>query len=71
MSFHHQMMLQRYGLGRPTDMYSQVNADPIFTPIFTAAFGVGGIGFSAATATALATVATAITAGGDYWEIAL
>lgn len=39
MSLHHRMMLQRYGLGHTTSLYSQVLFDPIFTPIFTAIYG--------------------------------
>lgn len=34
MSLHHRMMLQRYGLGTTTSLYSQVVFDPIFTPLF-------------------------------------
>nr|WP_246812728.1 hypothetical protein [Ensifer sp. ENS07] len=60
------MMLQRYGLGHTTSLYSQVLFDPIFTPIFTAVLGTGGIAIGAATisyasiATAIATTALSI-----------
>ncbi len=66
MSLHHRVMLQRYGLGCSTSLYSQVLFDPIFTPIFTAVLGTGGITIGAATisyasiATAIATTALSI-----------
>lgn len=47
MSFHHRMMLQRYGLGCTTSLYSEVLFDPIFTPIFTAVLGTGGFSIGA------------------------
>jgi len=46
MSFHHRMMLQRYGLSHTTSLYSQVVFDPIFTPLFTAILGAGGLGLT-------------------------
>lgn len=58
MSLHHRMMLQRYGLGAPNDLYSQVNADPIFTPLFLAA-GFSGVGILGTSITA-AGIASAI-----------
>ncbi|MDX0478742.1 hypothetical protein GOC75_12255 [Sinorhizobium medicae] len=66
MSFHHRMMLQRYGLGSTTSLYSEVMFDPIFTPIFTAVLGAGGINIGVATisyasiASAIATTAISI-----------
>ncbi|WP_438750012.1 hypothetical protein [Pararhizobium sp. O133] len=71
MSFHHRMMLQRYGLGIATSMQSQVNGDPILTPLFTSILTSGAIGMSAATAATVASVGSAISAGGDYWEFSL
>lgn len=59
MSFHHQMMLNRYGLSTTTSLYSQVVFDPIFTPIFTAILGTGGITIGASTIT-YASIAAAI-----------
>ncbi|MCR6498407.1 hypothetical protein MUO32_05115 [Shinella sp. CPCC 101442] len=63
MSFHSRMMLQRYGLGHTTSLYSQVVFDPIFTPIFAGTV-LGNItiaGISAATiASAIATTALSI-----------
>ena len=64
MSHHHQMMLQRYGLGRPADMPTSVNADPIFTPIFSALFspifaiGTAANTFAAGLSAAIATTST-------------
>ncbi|MBN9054239.1 MAG: hypothetical protein J0H80_10785, partial [Rhizobiales bacterium] len=68
MSFHHRMMLQRYGLGHTTSLYSQVLFDPIFTPIFTAILGAGGLGLtgtalSIGVGLASAIVTTAISIG--------
>ncbi|MQX77513.1 hypothetical protein [Sinorhizobium medicae] len=66
MSFHHRMMLQRYGLGSTTSLYSEVLFDPIFTPIFTAVLGSGGFAIGATTisyasiASAIATTAISI-----------
>lgn len=66
MSFHHRMMLQRYGLGSTTSLYSTVLFDPIFTPIFTAVLGTGGFAIGATTisyasiASAIATTAISI-----------
>ncbi|MDW9761648.1 hypothetical protein GOB02_19005 [Sinorhizobium meliloti] len=66
MSFHHRMMLQRYGLGCTTSLYSEVLFDPIFTPIFTAVLGTGGFAIGATTisyasiASAIATTAISI-----------
>ncbi|MDX0318908.1 hypothetical protein GOC38_14800 [Sinorhizobium meliloti] len=66
MSFHHRMMLQRYGLGCTTSLYSEVLFDPIFTPIFTAVLGSGGFAIGATTisyasiASAIATTAISI-----------
>lgn len=66
MSLHHRMMLQRYGLGHSTSLYSQVLFDPIFTPIFTAVLGTGGINIGIASisyasiASAIATTAISI-----------
>ncbi|MDX0555531.1 hypothetical protein GOL37_27295 [Sinorhizobium medicae] len=66
MSFHHRMMLQRYGLGSTTSLYSEVMFDPIFTPIFTAVLGSGGFAIGATTisyasiASAIATTAISI-----------
>lgn len=59
MSLHHRMMLQRYGLGHSTSLYSQVVFDPIFTPLFTAVLGTGGITIGASTIT-YASIASAI-----------
>jgi hypothetical protein len=59
MSFHHEMMLQRYGLGRPADMHSQVNRDPIFTPLFTAVFA--SVGLTGGALTFAAGLASAVT----------
>ncbi|RVG73037.1 hypothetical protein CN223_26770 [Sinorhizobium meliloti] len=59
MSFHHRMMLQRYGLGSTTSLYSEVMFDPIFTPIFTAVLGSGGFAIGATTIT-YASIASAI-----------
>ncbi|MDW9483190.1 hypothetical protein GOB57_31740 [Sinorhizobium meliloti] len=59
MSFHHRMMLQRYGLGSTTSLYSEVMFDPIFTPIFTAVLGSGGFAIGATTFT-YASIASAI-----------
>ncbi|WEX76879.1 Ig-like domain-containing protein [Sinorhizobium numidicum] len=59
MSFHHRMMLQRYGLGNTTSLYSTVLFDPIFTPIFTAVLGSGGFAIGATTIT-YASIASAI-----------
>ncbi|MBB4348026.1 hypothetical protein [Aliirhizobium cellulosilyticum] len=58
MSIHHRMMLQRYGLGHTSSLYSQVVFDPIFTPLFTAIIGNVTIG---ATGITVASVASAIT----------
>lgn len=67
MSFHRQMMLQRYGLGSTTSLYSQVLFDPIFTPIFTAVFGTAGFTIAGTTITyasiASAIAVTALTVG--------
>ncbi|AIL99456.1 hypothetical protein [Sinorhizobium meliloti] len=66
MSFHHRTMLQRYGLGCTTSLYSEVLFDPIFTPIFTAVLGSGGFAIGATTisyasiASAIATTAISI-----------
>ncbi len=66
MSLHHRMMLQRYGLGDSTSLYSTVVFDPIFTPLFTAVLGTGGINIGIATisyasiASAIATTALSI-----------
>ncbi|SOC45773.1 hypothetical protein SAMN05892877_117162 [Rhizobium subbaraonis] len=66
MSLHHRMMLQRYGLGITTSLYSEVVFDPIFTPLFTSIFGAS---FAATTAgsflisTASFIATTAITMG--------
>ncbi|MDW9908548.1 hypothetical protein GOB14_10125 [Sinorhizobium meliloti] len=66
MSLHHRMMLQRYGLGSTTSLYSEVMFDPIFTPIFTAVLGSGGFAIGATTisyasiASAIATTAISI-----------
>ncbi|RVH74289.1 hypothetical protein CN203_23685 [Sinorhizobium meliloti] len=66
MSFHHRMMLQRYGLGSTTSLYSEVMFDPIFTPIFTAVLGAGGFNIGVASisyasiASAIATTAISI-----------
>ncbi|YCI04043.1 hypothetical protein M1D34_07395 [Ensifer sp. D2-11] len=66
MSFHYRMMLQRYGLGCTTSLYSEVLFDPIFTPIFTAVLGTGGFAIGATTisyasiASAIATTAISI-----------
>ncbi len=59
MSFHQRMMLQRYGLGSTTSLYSQVLFDPIFTPIFTAVFGTAGFTIAGTTIT-YASIASAI-----------
>lgn len=59
MSLHHRMMLQRYGLGHSTSLYSTVVFDPIFTPLFTAVLGTGGITIGASTIT-YASIASAI-----------
>lgn len=59
MSLHHRMMLQRYSLGHSTSLYSQVVFDPIFTPLFTAVLGTGGITIGASTIT-YASIASAI-----------
>lgn len=59
MSLHHRMMLQRYGLGHSTSLYSTVLFDPIFTPLFTAVLGTGGITIGASTIT-YASIASAI-----------
>ncbi|HEV7305203.1 hypothetical protein [Ensifer sp.] len=53
------MMLQRYGLGHSTSLYSTVVFDPIFTPLFTAVLGTGGITIGASTIT-YASIASAI-----------
>jgi len=71
MSFHHSMMLQRYGLGRPVDVYSIVNCDPIFTPLFTALLGPLGAIQIGATGLTVASVAAAIAAGGDCLEFSI
>ncbi|AUX76418.1 hypothetical protein NXT3_CH01850 [Sinorhizobium fredii] len=61
------MMLQRYGLGCTTSLYSTVLFDPIFTPIFTALFtpifgaGTALTTFAVGAASAIAT--TALTVG--------
>lgn len=66
MSFHHRMMLQRYGLGCTTSLYSEVLFDPIFTPIFTAVLGTGAFNIGVASisyasiASAIATTAISI-----------
>lgn len=59
MSFHQRMILQRYGLGSTTSLYSQVLFDPIFTPIFTAVFGTAGFTIAGATIS-YASIASAI-----------
>ena len=59
MSFHHEMMLRRYGLAHTTTLYSQALFDPIFTPLFTAILGTGGFTLGATTIT-YASVAAAI-----------
>lgn len=41
--------------------------DPILTPIFTAMWGTAGISFGMFSIS-YAAVASAIAAGGDYWE---
>lgn len=67
MSHHHRMMLQRYGLGCTTSLYSKVLFDPIFTPIFTALFtpifGAGTALTSFAVGAAAAIATTALTVG--------
>lgn len=68
MSLHHRMMLQRYGLGAPNDFYSQVNADPIFTPLFIAAGFTGTITIGTFATISTASLASAISAGGGYLE---
>ena len=66
MSIHHQLTLQRYGLGRPGDMHSAVCADPIFTPLFSALFapafaiGTAANTFLAGAAAAIATTSPSI-----------
>lgn len=66
MSLHHRMMLQRYGLGCTTSLYSQVLFDPIFTPLFTALFtpifgaGTALTSFAVGLSTAIATTALTI-----------
>lgn len=67
MSMHHQRILQRYGLGRPGNLYSAVNLDPIFGTILTSFF-VNTLGFSAVAGSIAASVTTAITTGGGYNE---
>ncbi|QFY60371.1 hypothetical protein FZ934_07955 [Rhizobium grahamii] len=57
MSHHHQMRLWQYGLAQPGSMYSQVNQDPIFSPLFTALFSPI---FGAGTALGIAKVVGAI-----------
>lgn len=72
MSFHHQMMLQRYGLGG-LDMHSQIVADPIFTPLITAAFQLSTAGAAFAATTIGANVIgglSALAAGGDFGSFA-
>ncbi len=65
MSFHHRMMLQRYGLGHTTSLYSQVVFDPIFTPLFTAIGFTGTIGATGITTAAVASaLATTPLSGG-------
>ncbi|WP_409457291.1 hypothetical protein [Rhizobium sp.] len=56
---HHQRMLARYGLAQTSSLYSQVVFDPIFTPLFTAVLGTGGIAIGATTIT-YASIAAAI-----------
>ena len=60
MSVHRRLMMQRYGLEHTTFLYSPVVFDPIFTPIFTAALGAGGLGFGAGAVSFLAPIASAI-----------
>jgi hypothetical protein len=59
MSIHRRLMMQRYGLDHSTFLYSPVVFDPIFTPIFTAILGTGGITIGASTIT-YASIASAI-----------
>lgn len=59
MSLHHRMMLQRYGLGHTTSLYSTVLFDPIFTPLFLSIGFTGSITIGTATITT-ASIASAI-----------
>jgi hypothetical protein len=67
MSFHRRMMLQRYGLGNTTSLYSTVYFDPILGTIFTTIFGSGlgltGAALSTAVGISTAIATTAITIG--------
>ncbi|MDX3928702.1 MAG: hypothetical protein QHC90_23215 [Shinella sp.] len=47
-------------------MAAPIVADPIFTPIFTA-IGFSTVGIAGTTISAV-TIASALAAGGDYWE---
>lgn len=65
MSLHHRMMLQRYGLGHTSSLYSQVVFDPIFTPLFAAIGFTGTIGATGiTTASVAAAIATTTLTGG-------
>lgn len=44
--------------------------DPIFTPLFTAVLGAGGFGLSGTALSIGVGLASAVSAGGDYWEVA-
>lgn len=66
MSIHRSIMMRRYGLEHSTFLYSPVVFDPIFTPLFTAILGTGGLTIGATTisyaaiASAIATTALSI-----------
>lgn len=70
MSLHHRMMLQRYGLGITTSLYSQVLFDPILTPLFVSAGLTGSITIGTAVIStasiASAIVTTAVSIGLQY-----
>lgn len=59
MSLHRSLMMRRYGLEHSTFLYSPVVFDPIFTPLFTAILGTGGLTIGATTIT-YASIASAI-----------
>lgn len=62
MSLHYRMMLQRYGLGHTTSLYSEALFDPIITPIFVSAFGATFTASAAGSFLVSATSAIAMTA---------
>ncbi|MBB3610970.1 hypothetical protein [Rhizobium sp. BK602] len=71
MSIHHQLILQRYGLGRSFSLPAAVNHDPIFTTVFTSMFASLGLSTgAAATAGSIASAltVTSFTAGVQYLD---